>query len=152
MKPLLLISILLITACRKEFLFDLKNQTESCDNCSNRSVQKSANKIEYMCSIDSIAFTDTEQWRTYLHNCVTLDSNFVENIPSGKYEVLIKFNIGENGKAINPIILKDAKFGFGEMGLTIFNSYKGKWHLRTENEYGDKISYCQPIVFAILDE
>ncbi|HUS03465.1 MAG TPA: hypothetical protein VMY77_17115 [Chitinophagaceae bacterium] len=152
MKPLLLICILLISACRKESLFDLKNPTILCDSCYDKSVQKSVNEIEYLCPIDSIAFLNTEQWRTYLHKCVTLDSDFVENTPSGKYEVLIKFEISQNGNAINSIIFRDAKFGFGEKGLRIFNSYNGKWNLPTKDEYESKTSYFQPIVFEILDE
>lgn len=152
MKPFSLIFILLLSACKKEVCSNLTNKISFNDSCSNKIPKQSTDEIIYLCLIDSIAFTDAEKWRTYLSKCITLDSSSIEDIPSGKYKVLIGFQISEFGNAVNPIILNTSEYGFEKKALIIFNSYRGKWNLPVKNEKGNKIVYCQPIVFEIGDE
>ena len=152
MRAILFITILLLSACKKDSFTDIPYQKILLDSCNDKSTQKPSDEFVITCPEDSIAFTVSEEkWRTYLNKCVTLDSSFIENIPAGKYSMMIMFGVSETGTVLNPKILNDPGYGFGEKGLAIFKSYKGVWHLPSENQEG-KIVYRQPIIFEIEDE
>ena len=150
MKHYIFIAILsFVTACKKDYIPNLVAPSYK-NTFINTTSKKFLNDFEITCPLDSIAFTDLTKWKEYLQRCVTLDSSSIENIPAGKYSVMIRFEILKTGNAVNPEIVTDPGYGLAEKGLEIFKSYKGKWPLILEEE--NRSYMHQPITFEIVDE
>ena len=150
MKHYLFIAILfVVTACKKDYTPNLVSPLYK-NTFINTTSKKFLNDLEITCPIDSIAFTDLTKWKEFLRHCVTLDSFSTENIPAGKYSVMIRFEILKTGDAVNPEIVTDPGYGLAEKGLKIFKSYRGKWPLILEEE--NRSYLYQSITFEIVNE
>ena len=99
-----------------------------------------------------IAASFTGNWVKFLEQNLIAETPVSNGAPAGRYSVIIKFTIDENGNIIAADALTHHGYGMEQEAIRVIKKANSKWQAPVQNGYKQKAIMKQVITFVVQDE
>lgn len=99
-----------------------------------------------------IAASFSGNWVRFLEQNLNAETPISNGAPAGRYSVMIKFTIDENGNIISTEPLTHHGYGMEVEAIRVIKKASSKWQAPIQNGYKQKATMKQVITFVVQDE
>ena len=99
-----------------------------------------------------IAASFSGNWVKFLEQNLIAETPVSNGAPAGRYSVIIKFTIDENGNIIATEALTHHGYGMEQEAIRVIKKANAKWQAPVQNGFKQKAIMKQVITFVVQDE